>query len=194
MNSQDYSAEKELLLSLKNGNNAALSELYNLHVQQLYLFVLKTAKSPDLAEDIIHDVFIKLWESRSSIEHTKPLKPYLYTIARRHLLNLLKRASHESKIVEEIRIHTSISEDTTALQTEYNESNNLIHEALNQLAPRAREVFMRCKLEGFSYKQVADQMNITEGTVNSQVVKATKSIRRFLSLREMIIIVILYLV
>ena len=181
--------EEELLLSLKNGNSRALSELYNSYADQLYFFILKTAKSPDLAEDVLQDVFIKIWEARSFIDHTKPVKPYLYTIARRHLINLLKRASHEVAIIEEIKRYTPFSENYTDLHLDYSESNSVLKEAIDQLAPRAKEVFVRCKMEGLSYKQVADQLGITEGTVNSQMVKATKVIKRYFSLRYLLLII-----
>lgn len=192
MNQKENIVELELLRSLKNGDDLALSKLYEIHVQQLYYFVLKTAKSPELTEDVLQDVFIKLWENRSLIDPTKSLKPYLYTIARRHLLNLLKRASHEIHIVEEIRKYTPFSENVTDLQTEFSESQTILDDALNQLSPRLREVFVLCKLEGYSYKQVASQLGITEGTVNSQVVKATKSVKKYLTTRDLLLLIALF--
>lgn len=186
MNGHEDKREEELLISLKSGNNTALSVLYNSYVDQLYFFILKTAKSPALAEDVIQDVFIKIWDARAFIDPAKPFKPYLYTIARRHLINLLKRASHEVEIIEEIKKYSPFSENATDLQLDYSESNDLLKSAINQLAPRSREVFLRCKMEGFTYRQVASQLGITEGTVNSQVVKATKSIKRYFSLHYII--------
>ncbi|EOR96291.1 RNA polymerase ECF-type sigma factor [Arcticibacter svalbardensis MN12-7] len=186
----DDMEEKRLVL-LKSGNISAFSEIYKTYVDQLYFFILKTAKSPNLTDDVVQDTFVKIWEYRSLIDPTKPFKPFLYTVARRHLLNVLKRASHESVIVEEIKRHTIFSENVTDLQTEYSECRGLLDEAINQLAPRSREVFVRCKIDGFSYKEVAEELGISEGTVNSQIVKATKSIKRFFSLRELLIIILL---
>ncbi|WP_160166633.1 RNA polymerase sigma factor [Arcticibacter svalbardensis] len=183
--------EEKRLVLLKSGNISAFSEIYKTYVDQLYFFILKTAKSPNLTDDVVQDTFVKIWEYRSLIDPTKPFKPFLYTVARRHLLNVLKRASHESVIVEEIKRHTIFSENVTDLQTEYSECRGLLDEAINQLAPRSREVFVRCKIDGFSYKEVAEELGISEGTVNSQIVKATKSIKRFFSLRELLIIILL---
>ncbi len=189
---QEDAKEKKLLLSLKNGDSNALSSLYDLYVDQLYFFVLKTAKSPELAEDVLQDVFIKIWENRSSIDPTKTVKPYLYTVARRHLLNLLKRASHEKVIIDKIKQYTPLSERSTDIQLDFAETNTILNDALDQLGPRSRAVFVLCKLEGLTYKQVADQMGIAEGTVNSQVVKATKSIKKYFNLRELLLILILF--
>lgn len=180
--------ENKILLSLIEGEEWALDKLYLKHVQSLYAFVLKTAKSPSLSEDVVQDVFVKIWENRSQIDPDKPFKPYLYTIARNHLLNLLKRAQHETVILQEIKRYTPFAENVTDLATEYKESHTILQHALNQLGPKCREVFVRCKLDGLSYKKVAEEMGITEGTVNSQIVKATKAIKKHFSVRNISIL------
>ncbi|PRY49212.1 RNA polymerase sigma-70 factor (ECF subfamily) [Arcticibacter pallidicorallinus] len=178
-------SEEDVLHSLKQGNVSALSNLYKIHVDQLYGFVLKIAKSPTLADDVVQDTFIRIWESRHNIDTSKPFKPLLYTVARRHLLNLLRRASHEQVIVSEIKQYTTFSENVTDLQTEFLESNNILNDAIRSLSPRMRDVFVRCKIDGYSYKEVANEFGISEGTVNSQIVKATKSVRKFFQTRGM---------
>lgn len=182
--------EKEMIELLKQDDTQALSVLYYTHVKQLKYFVLKTAKSPFLAEDVVHDTFIKIWESRSQIDADQPFKPYLYTVARRHLLNLLKRAQQESAIVEEIRRHAVSEENTTTLLLEYNESNSLFSEAVDNLPAQCREVFVRCRLHGLTYKQTAVELGIAESTVNNQMVKAMKSIREFITLRNAFMLLI----
>jgi RNA polymerase sigma-70 factor (ECF subfamily) len=182
-------SEEDVLHSLKQGDASALSELYNTHVDQLYGFVLKIAKSPTLTDDVVQDTFIRIWESRHKIDTSKPFKPLLYTIARRHLLNLIRRASHEQVIVAEIKGYTVFSENVTDLQTDFAESNSLLNDAIRSLSPRLREVFIRCKIDGHSYKEVANEFGISEGTVNSQIVKATKSIRKFFQSRSLNILI-----
>lgn len=177
-------AENKLLIALKKGDKSALDKLYLTYVQSLYSFVLKTAKSPKLSEDVVQDVFVKIWEHRERIDTDRPFKAYLFAIARNHLLNLLKRARHEHTIVEEMRRYTVYVQDLTEQETNYRESEALLQKALDQLAPKCRAVFVRCKLDGLPYKKVAEEMGITEGTVNSQVVKATKIIKKYFSFRH----------
>lgn len=98
--------EYELVLLMQQDDMGALSEIYYLYVKQLKHYVLKAAKSPVLAEDVIHDTFIKVWENRDKIDPNQSLKAYLFTVAHRHLLNLLKRAQHERGIVAEIQKYT----------------------------------------------------------------------------------------
>ncbi|WP_169472190.1 RNA polymerase sigma factor [Pedobacter hiemivivus] len=190
MSNYSIHSEKELIELLQQDNTSALSSLYYSHVKQLKYFIQKAAKSPTIAEDVVHDTFIKVWENRMQIDSEQPFKPYLYTIARRHLLNLMKRANQESYIVEEIRKH-SISEDNSTEQLlEYNESNSLYSEAINSLPTQCREIFVRCKIQGQSYKQTATELGIAESTVNNQMTKALKSIREFITLRNAMMVIL----
>ena len=153
-------------------------------------FVLRTAKSSLLAEDVVHDTFIKVWENRDKIDCELPFKPYLYTIARRHLLNLLKRAQHEINIVDEMRRSVINEENSTELLLDYSESSSIFQEAIKSLPEQRREVFIRCRIQGLTYKQAAVELGISESTVNNQMVKALKSIRGFITIRSAMILLI----
>lgn len=188
MNIYSNYSEKKLLILLAEGDTNALSSLYYLHVKQLNYFVLRTAKSSSLAEDVVHDTFIKIWENREKIDCEQPFKPYLYTIARRHLLNLLRRARHEVSIMDEIKKNTSAEENATDLLVDYTESSSIFKEAINSLPEQRREVFIRCRIQGLTYKQAAAELGVSESTVNNQMVKALKTIRGFMTMRTALLV------
>jgi RNA polymerase sigma-70 factor (ECF subfamily) len=193
MSKYDGFSDRELIALLQKNDEGALRAIYDIHIRQLHYFVLKTAKSRELAEDVVQDVFIKVWDSRLQIDPTQPLKPFLYTIAKRHLLNLLKRIQHESGIIEEIRKYTSGIAHTTDLEMDFEESNALINEAVSKLPGQCRAVFLKCKIQGLSYRQAAEELGITEGTVNSQMVKALKSIRAYINLKNSLAVLLICL-
>ncbi|MFA6275784.1 MAG: RNA polymerase sigma-70 factor [Pedobacter sp.] len=176
--------ESELIELLKQDDQQALSALYYTHVKKLKYFIQRTAQSPFLAEDIVHDTFIKIWENRLEIDSTKPFKPYLFTIAKRNLLNMLKRAQHETSIMSEIRKYSKDEENTTELQLDYNESNSLISEAINSLSGQCKEVFVRCKIQGLTYKQAAEELGITESTVNKHMNRALTLMREYIKVKN----------
>jgi RNA polymerase sigma-70 factor (family 1) len=176
--------ESELIELLKQDDQQALSALYFFHVKKLKYYIQRTAQSPFLSEDIVHDTFIKIWENRLEIDPTKPFKPYLFTIAKRNLLNMLKRAQHETFIMSEIRKYAKDEENTTELQVDYNESNSLISEAINSLSGQCKEVFVRCKIQGLTYKQAADELGITESTVNKHMNRALTLMREYIKLKN----------
>ena len=193
MGKYDGLNDKELISLLKQDDEGALRLIYDTYIQQLHYFILRTAKSRQLAEDVVQDVFIKVWDNRMQIDAEQPFKPYLYTIAKRHLLNLLKRVQHEANIVEEIRKYASPVEHTTDMDLDFQESNETIAEAIDKLPSQCRAVFVRCKINGLSYAQAAAELGITEGTVNSQMVKALKSIRTYINLKNTLSILIIAL-
>lgn len=184
MKSYSDFTEGELISLLKTDDQRALSALYYQHVKKLKYYIQRTAQSPFLAEDIVHDTFIKIWENRMEIDVSKPFKPYLYTIAKRILLNMLKRAQHETSIMSEIRKYAREEENTTDLQVEYNESNSLISEAINSLTGQSKEVFVRCRIQGLTYKQTAEELGITESTVNKHMNRALAMIREHIRLKN----------
>ncbi|WP_316753338.1 RNA polymerase sigma-70 factor [Pedobacter gandavensis] len=173
--------DRELVLLLHENDTDALSALYYQHVKQLTYFVLKASKSTELAEDIVQDTFLKIWGNRWRIDPEQPFKPYLYTVARMHLLNLVKRAKHEHSIVEEIKRNAITQEFSTDLLVAYRESNALINQAIKTLPKQCKEVFLRCKIQGLSHKQAAEELGISESTVNNQIGKALKNIKAFLA-------------
>jgi RNA polymerase sigma-70 factor (family 1) len=185
-------SEKELLLLLKENDSKALSALYYLHIKALKLYILKVAKSPALAEDILHDTFIKIWEYRQQINTDLPFKPFLYTVSKRLLLNLFKRAKNEKHILEEIRKYAITVENATELTVNYNESNSLLNEAISNLPTQCRAIFVKCRLGGLSYKQVSTEMGIAESTINNQMVKALKSIRKFLVIKNIATLILTF--
>jgi RNA polymerase sigma-70 factor (family 1) len=169
--------EQDLLIRLKLGQQEAFSALYSQYSDRLLYFVQRTTKSPYLAEDVVHDTFMKIWQHRDQIDSSKPFKPYIFVIAKRTLLDLLKRARHEAEIINEIKKYTFEEDHTTELFLAYNESNHLINEAIAQLSGQVKKTFMLCRIQGMSYKQAAETLNVTESTINKHMSKALQIIR-----------------
>ncbi len=182
----DYSnlSESALISLFQTGDTAALSILYTRHHQKLLYFLQKGAKSSTLAEDLLHDTFIKVWENREKLDPEQPFKPYLYTIAQHQLFNLLKRARHEQTILAQMQQGALTEVNATELQLDFKESSLLLEEAIRQLPPRCREVFQKCYIEELSYKETATELRISESTVHNQMVKALRIVREYITLRN----------
>jgi RNA polymerase sigma-70 factor (family 1) len=174
---QNGDMEQDLLERLKYGQQEALSELYYLYSDRLLYYVQRTARSPYLAEDIVHDTFMKIWQHRDQLDPSKPFKPYLFVIARRTLLDFLRRAKHEADILAEIKKYTNEEDHTTEQILAYSESNRLINQAISCLSTQVKKTFILCKVQGLTYKQAAEVLKITESTVNKHMSKAIHSIR-----------------
>lgn len=175
-------SDKPLVIRLKRADTDAFKELYRKYIHKLFAYTLRTAKSPALAEDVVHDVFVTIWEKRDQIDPEQSFQAYLFTIARNHLLNFIKREAHKKDIIDQMIGNTvPVQSESTQERVLYNESHRLFREAIEQLPDRRKEVFQLCHLDGLTYEEAADRLDITSSTVNTQMVKARKFIREYLT-------------
>jgi len=173
-----------IIQRLRTGDEKAFRQIYDLYAGRLQAFALRIVKSPTLAEDLIQDIFVNLWELRESLDPQKNFQSFLYTITRNHALNLLKRSSANAVVLNEIFIHAAKTSNTTEDLIEFDETSRILHEAVEQLPPQQRRVFEMCKLNGLSYEQAAAELNISPGTINAHMVKSIRFIKTYLSHHE----------
>lgn len=159
----------------------AYEQLYGLLAEGLQRFSLAFVKSREAAEEIVSDVFIKLWQIRGRLAEIGNLKVYLYTIARNFSYNYLTR--HYKKVVLSIDdadpdVFVSI-EDPEALCISA-DAVGRIRQAIRQLPPQCRMIFTLVKEEGMRYKEVAEVLHVSVLTVRNQVAIATRKIAALL--------------
>lgn len=172
--------ETELLEKLKLQDAEAFAQLYKLYVKKIYAYALSILKSPSLAEDITQETFIKLWEKAADVDPERSVQAYLFTIARNQSLNMIKRASRETAISEEIITHAVALSENGLGYTERRQTGEFINMAVSQLPPKRRVIYDLCHNHGYSYKQTAEKLGIKHTTVNSQMVKAIKNIKEYM--------------
>lgn len=155
----------------------AYETLYTMLSPQLTNFCFSFVKSRETAEEIVSDVFIKLWQIRNKLTEINNLKVYLYTIARNFCLNYITRHFKNPVIhIEEMDFEPVLSlgnpEDiyigAEVLQT--------IRQCIRELPPQCSIVFQLVKEDGMSYKEAAEVLNISVLTVRNQVFIATRKI------------------
>ncbi len=176
----DPSLGNDTIIELIQGNEAAFLKIFEFHHHALYRHVIRFVKSPDLASDIVQEVFIKLWENRSTVNIECSLKAYLFTIAKNHLLNVLKRAAKEESIKREIVSYAMHSHTSNEDSVIYSDLAGLAEKAIENLPPQRRLIFKMHKDEGKDNHQIAEALNISKNTVRDHLAKATKAIRSYL--------------
>lgn len=159
----------------------AYEQLYGLLADGLLRFSLAFVKSREAAEEIVSDVFIKLWQIRGRLAEIGNLKVYLYTIARNFSYNYLTR--HYKKVVlslDDADPEVFISIDNPETLCISAEAVGRIREAIRQLPPQCRMIFTLVKEEGMRYKEVAEVLHVSVLTVRNQVAIATRKIAAML--------------
>jgi RNA polymerase sigma-70 factor (ECF subfamily) len=165
---------------LSKGNERAFKQMYEEYHGQLYFFALRFVKSKELAEEIVHDVFLKVWETKNSLDTTLSFKSYLYTITKNLVLNILTRAEMQLKIKNEIVLYAPRFENFVENEVIYNEYETIAYAAISRLPIQRQLVFRMCRLEVMSYEEVAKKLGISKGTVSDHMVKAIKFIKDFM--------------
>jgi len=136
--------ERRLLLGLASGDENAYKSIYLQYGETVFKLVLKYLRSPELAQDVAQDIFIKVWEKREKLEGVQHFRPYLLQIARNQAYDVLRAAGRSDIVKGEIARHAvghpGYFEDET-LQKEY---RSFIRRTLDSLPPRSREVSGRC--------------------------------------------------
>jgi RNA polymerase sigma-70 factor (family 1) len=167
----------------------AYKELYLLMFDSLFQFSFSFVKSKQVAQEIVSDVFIKLWQIRSQLNAVDSLKPYLFEIAKNFSLSYLAKASKNLPIqiddvdLDEIDIESLIEFKNPEDSYISKEAINQIMQTIRQLPPQCQLIFSMVKVEGLKYKEVARLLDISVFTVRNQVAIAVKKIEDALLLK-----------
>lgn len=176
--------EKDLLIRLREGDRQAFEALYHQYKRRLAGNLFRLLKSPDLVDDVIQELFAKLWEHRSTISIDQPVRSYLFSIARNLTIDVFRRAARE----EEFRSHLSASFQEAYHHVEErlipDERQQLLEEAIAQMPPQRQRIFRLCKIEGKSYQEVGKLLDISPATVNAHITKANSQLQEFLAARN----------
>ena len=177
---QNY-RENELLLQLSNGNPVAFEKIYYLYSLKLLNALLKLVKSEEVAQEILQDVFLKVWENRKIIDPEKSFRSYLFTIAENKAYDFFRKATRDKKLYETLMV--AATEHYDHIETDFfsREDTRILEMAISALPPQRQLVFRLSKLEELSYDEISKRLGISVSTISDHIVKANKSIRIFLS-------------
>lgn len=172
--------EKQLLMQLAEGSESALQQLFYMYHQQIGAFVFKLTRSRELAEEIVQDVFLKLWTCRHASQEIRNLKAWLFTLSRNQALNAL-RSQLKEKQVKKYLGDLPLSESFTQEDLTQNDRFRLMDEAIKLLPPQQQKVFLLSRYQRLKYEEIAHKMNISRETVKSYLQNATSSITKFIT-------------
>lgn len=169
--------EHSVLLRLQKGESDAFLAMYNHYHAALFHYVLRFVKSPAIAEDVLQDVFLKIWQVKSRIDPELSFKAYLYRICRNSVFRLLKKMAVDENLRVEVMLQFTQSVADADLKVLWQQYEAILHTAINNLSPQRQKVFRLCREEGKTYEQVADELGISRNTVKEHMVLAMKLIR-----------------
>ena len=169
--------DHNLVQLLQKGNVAAFDSLFEGYSQKLYGFALKYFKNEMDAEELVQEVFVKVWENRQTLKSELSFKSYLFTIALNHIRKHFNKKATSLRYLENLQNEPEFAENQGIQEDDYESALQQINLIIEQMPPRRREIFTKSKLEGKSSKVIAAELNISAGTVDNQVSEALGFIR-----------------
>lgn len=174
--------DNQLIVLIANGNQAAMSVLYDKYYASLCRSAYKRLQNESIIEEIVQDVFINLWKKASGLDPEGNIKSYLFATLRNKVLYEIRAgiaiAKHAVHLTEQENEYAPDSFEL--LHTKHLEQK--FHSVVNDLPPQCREAFKLSRLENLSYKSIAERMDISVNTVEKHIGKALGILRK--SFRE----------
>ncbi len=161
---------RELLLLLRNGDHVAFYNIYERYCKKLHAFVLRFIKQESDAEEIVQEVFVKIWEARNRIDVYSSFDSFLFTIAYNSTMSVFRRRITEQKYVEYLKSSQQVENkpDFTD-EIHFRELNEKVQQLLDDLTPRQREIYHLSRLEGLTHEEIAGKLDISVLTVKKHM-------------------------
>ncbi len=171
----------------KNKINELYEEMFKAYYSSLCYFAYKFVNDQDACKEIVHNVFVNIWNKKDSFAFDKSAKSYLYTSVQNRCLNYI-RDSKKTKSAEEIEgFNYGIVNES---HIEIAELESLIWQSIDSLPDKCRQIFILNRFEEKKYSEIADQLNISVKTVETQISRALKALR--ISLKNYIHILLFF--
>ena len=178
-----YSAytDKALLQLLQDDNEMAFTVLFERYRNKLFYYLRKHTKSNEIAEEIVTDIFIKLWEGRKLADQITDLGAFIHKVGYYKAMDFLRTTARHAVLqqayIDRMENGTVKTADELLMDTE---AQTLLYKAINQLPGQRRKIYRLSREMGLTHKQIADALHLSPSTVNNAMTAATRSIARFL--------------
>ncbi|SNR76449.1 RNA polymerase sigma factor [Flavobacterium sp. ov086] len=176
MSVDSSSNQNQLLDELSKGSERAFTDLYNRYKNVVYSCALKITKSRTLSEEVVQDVFLKIWLKKETLTDIAHFESYIFVVARNHIFSMLKQIAKETTLKSKFN-YTDISFDHTDAPLEEEEFTSLLNEIIKQLPPQQQKVYRMAKEEDLNYQQIGELLNISATTAKKHLALALKFIR-----------------
>lgn len=173
--------ESLLLEQLRAGSTEAFTQLYYAYSGQMYVNILRLVKDKQVTEEIVQEIFTRIWQKRDQLVFKTDFSAYLYRMGQNLVIDFYRKLQRDRKLLERFKANVSEYYEHIEENLYFRESNTLVQRAMDTLSPQQKKVFQLCKLDGWSYHQAALLLDISPFTVKEYLSLASKAVRSYLS-------------
>lgn len=180
--------DQKLLGLIATGDRKAFDELYSRYVEYLYHFAYHILEDSDECQDVIQDVFLWLWDNRQK-QKISLVKPYLCAAVKFRLIRSIQQSKRREEILAKQELPTAFDPGDTV---ELGELKKIIEDLVQDLPPRAREIFELSRFSYLTNKEIAARLDISEKTVENQMTIALRKLHRGLGPYRALLVFLLF--
>lgn len=173
--------EKTLLMLVAAGDRKAFTELYSLYIDNVYRYIFLFTRSKEEAEEIIQDVFVKIWEKREKLVEVESFKSYLFKAAKNKLISEVRHLQIRHRVLSEIKRSKTGVHETANYEVDYKMYYQVVQKAIEKLPPKRKLIFRLNTENGLTHDEIAEQLNVSKSFVKNQLYKAYDFVRQYLS-------------
>ena len=177
MNFSDQYTDLQLISQMKNGRVEAFDLLFDRYSQPIYRFSISQLKTREDSEEVVQEVFFRLWESRKQIPDKESFRSYLFSIAYHVIVDMFRKKIMDSKYEKFLHRKTDFCSNETQDSVEFSELDHQLNTIIEELPERRRTIFCLSRKQGLSHKEISSQLNITSKTVENHINLALRFIR-----------------
>jgi RNA polymerase sigma-70 factor (ECF subfamily) len=172
--------ENELLARVAEGDERAFGVIFHHYRSKIYSYAFHLSGDTAQADELVQEVFLKVWLNRDKIPHVLRFDNYLFTIARNQVFDMLKKMARESEFRQQMAGLLESGSNPVEDQLLSRENELRLRQALDQLPPRQRLIFTLSRHQGMKHEEIADHLHISRHTVKTHLVQALKTLRTLL--------------
>ncbi|HMU46137.1 MAG TPA: RNA polymerase sigma-70 factor [Chitinophagaceae bacterium] len=172
--------EKGLLMQAAAGDRDAFTKLYSSHIDHAFRFIFLFTKSKEETEEILQEVFVKIWEKRENLAGVESFKNYLFRAAKNKLISQVRHIQIRHRVLSEIKRNKSIGIENANYEIDYKAYYQIVQEAIEKLPPKRKLIFRMNIENGLSHDEIAEQLKVSKSFVKGQLYKSYDFVKQYL--------------
>lgn len=193
MEEENRYTDRDLIHLVAKGSEDAFTRLFRLHQQRVFQTALVYLKSSAGAEEVVQEVFIKIWQKRERLAAVEHFEAWLLTLTKNHIIDHLRKLARESALIRTLPGQEELQENTTDHKARESQYQALLQQAMQELSPRQQEIYHLLKDEQLTYEQAGERLGLSALTVKTHISRAFQSIRSFLEKHGEVYVLLLLL-
>ncbi len=181
MNTCVSNSDVQLLALIKRGDELAFTTLFGRYRNKIYFYILRHIKSPEIAEEIVIDIFMKLWTGRELLSEIREPSAFFHKVAYFKAMDFMRTTSRHLRMQQAYADRMEVPGDKLPDDLLIDEEcRQLLLNAVNQLPARRQLIYKMSRDEGLSHEAIASALNLSRSTVNNTIVSASRSVMDFI--------------